>query len=345
MIVVIIAGGSGSRLWPVSTPTSPKHLLRLIGNRSLLEQTYTRVRQLTGADNIYIVTEQSHSDEVERQLDELSKDKFIVEPARRGTANCIVAAMVVIEKNHDSQEPIVFLWADHYIRDTKGFVHTVRVAAKVAVDRKNVTLIGIEPTYPSTGLGYIEKGELGKESDTDYPVAAFKEKPDFPLAQDFLATGNYLWNCGYFVVTTEVLMAQMKLYSPELYGNYQKLAHATDKTYRQTYLNLEMKVIEYEFTEKAKAISVVPASFDWADIGSFNDIYEVSETDEQGVYREGRVYDINTENAFIRNDEDKPVAVIGLDNIVVVNTKDGILVARKDLSQKVKDITELLKRG
>src|SRR5438445_10934314 len=156
MIVVIIAGGSGTRLWPLSTPDYPKHLLKINGSdASLLEATYQRARKLT--ENIYVVTDSSHVEHVREQLDELPAEAFIVEPARRGTANCIVAALAHISQKHDTQEPIAFIHADHYIRDTAGFTYSFRLAERVATREKRIVLVGVEPDKPATGFGYIEK--------------------------------------------------------------------------------------------------------------------------------------------------------------------------------------------
>jgi mannose-1-phosphate guanylyltransferase len=345
MIVIIIAGGSGTRLWPLSTPERPKHLLNLTGNESLLQGTYRRAKELT--NDIYVITEIGHAHLVKEQLPELKDDQFIIEPARRGTANCIVAGMHYVQSRHDSDEPIAFIAADHYIRDTRGFVESFKIAAEASKDNKKVVLVGIEPTYPSTGLGYIQKDGTIKDGSLVYQVVTFKEKPEFDVAKKYVQSGNYLWNCSYFVGSINTFAGAMGEYAPELKTNYDNLLKAkSDADYKQTYLSFETDTIDYALSEKVaeRTFLVVPASFDWMDVGNFKDAHDAVESDEQGNHLHGgNIGTLEVENSFVHNEEaGKPIAVIGLDNVVVVNTPHGLLVARKDLSQKVKEVVQKL---
>jgi len=334
MIIVIIAGGSGTRLWPLSTPNYPKHLLKVNGDkRSLLQHTFDRATKLT--DKIYIVSEESHIKHVKEQLSELPDESFIVEPGRRGTANCIIAALEYISRRHNKDEVIASIHADHYIRDNEGFYHTFKVADQVATREKRIVLIGVEPDYPATGFGYIKKGKLLSEEPYVYNVDSFKEKPDYLKAKEYFSSGNYLWNCGYFVGSLNTFTTLMKKYSPELYDNYQLLEKSTPGTYQKNYLNFETEAIDYALIEKVPNLLVIPAAFDWMDLGSFNDLHKAVGTDQNGNHLRGLVEIEDVENSLIQNYEDKPVAVIGLDNIAVINTKEGILVTRKDLAQQV----------
>ena len=342
MIVVIIAGGSGTRLWPLSTPAYPKHLLKINRDKlSLLQNTYQRARKLS--DKIYVISETGHIHHVKTQLPDLSPNNFIIEPGRRGTASCIVAALVHVENSkRDANEPIAFLSADHYIRDTAGFVHSFVIASEVAKKEGQIVLVGAEPTFPSTGFGYIQKDNLLNSRTYIYRVHSFKEKPDFETAQAYLKSGNYLWNCGYFIGSINVFKKTMQKYAPILYEDYVALKNAKGLEYEKTYLKFENISIDYALIEKVKGLLAVPASFDWMDLGSFNDLYESVDHDKMGNHVVGRVESEEVENSFIQNHEAKPMAVIGLDNIVVVNTKEGILIARKDLSQKVGVISKKL---
>jgi mannose-1-phosphate guanylyltransferase/mannose-6-phosphate isomerase len=343
MIVVIIAGGSGSRLWPLSTPTFPKQLLKVNGDkRSLLQNTYDRARKLT--DTVYVVPEASHVDIAREQLSELDNEHIIVEPARRGTAHCIVQALDYISKKHDNDEPVAFIHSDHYIRDVKGFVQSFKVAAQTSTDHGRIVLVGVEPDEPATGFGYIQKDTLLEGSQFVYNVDSFKEKPDFATAKKYLRSGNYLWNCGYFVGSVNTFKKTMEADAPDLLANYEKLQAATPANYEETYLSFDSIAIDYALIEKVRNLLVVPASFDWMDLGSFGDMYKAAEHDNDGNNVQGRVEIEEVENSFVQNNEDKPVAVIGLDNVVVVNTPDGILVARKDLSQKVGDVSKRFKK-
>ncbi|MGB4759545.1 MAG: mannose-1-phosphate guanylyltransferase [Candidatus Saccharimonadales bacterium] len=344
MIVVIIAGGSGSRLWPLSTPNYPKQLLKLTNDRSMVQNTYDRAKKLS--QHVYVVPDISHAHHIKEQLPELDKDHFVVEPGRRGTANCIVAALAHVSKRHGHDEPVAFIHADHHIRDVDGFARSFAVASEVSATNHQIALIGIEPTSPATGFGYIERdGELDNYKGV-YRVESFKEKPDFETAKAYVKSGNYLWNCGYFVGSVNVFLSEMEEYAPDLKANYDKLVAIDDSShqeYEDTYLAFENEVIDVALIERSKSLVVVPATFDWMDLGSFKDLHDANESDEHGNHQRGKaIYSIELENAYVRNEEDKPVVVIGLDNVVVVNTPDGILVARKDLSQKVKDAVKAI---
>lgn len=345
MIVVIIAGGSGSRLWPLSTPTFPKQLLKVNGDeRTLLQNTYDRARQLTDANSIYVVPETTLMPHVREQLPEFSEENFVIEPARRGTAHCILAALDHISKKHDHDEPIAVLSADHYIRDVDGFVHSFKVAAESSRDEGRIVLVGVEPDHPATGFGYIQKDTLNNEEKFVFNVHSFKEKPDHATAQSYLNSGNYLWNCGYFVGSIDTFRNAMQTDAPELFQNFQKLQQATPENYEETYLQFDSISIDYALIEKVHNLLVVPASFDWMDLGSFSDLHKAADQDDNGNNIQGLVEVEEVENSFVQNHEDKPVAVIGLDNVVVVNTPHGIVVARKDLSQKVGDISKRFNR-
>ena len=337
MIVVIIAGGSGTRLWPLSTPEYPKHLLRVAGDtQSLLQRTYDRAKRLS--DSIYVISEEGHIAHVKEQLAELSEDRFIVEPARRGTASCIAAALARLRQSTD--EPVAFLPADHYIRDVEGFARSFEVAAKASQAAERIVLVGVEPDRPATGFGYIQKDALLEDDELVYTVHSFKEKPDLATAQGYLKSGNYLWNCGYFVGSVTVFERAIQTHAPTLHEAYQRLLAATPEDYASTYLTFENISIDYALIEKVQDLLVVPATFDWMDLGSFGDMHAAVMSNEQGNHILGRVETEEVENSFIQNHEEKPVAVIGLDNIVVINTPAGILVAREDRSQKVGEVSK-----
>ncbi len=343
MITVIIAGGSGTRLWPLSTPEYPKHLLTLTNELSLLQNTFNRAKLLGG--EVYVLTEASHSSHVAEQLPELDAKHIIVEPGRRGTAHCIMMALDVITRDHSADEQIAFIHADHHIRDTDGFTQSFNTAAEVSGALNEITLIGIEPTYPSTGFGYIERDGDIEGYRGVFNVQSFKEKPDFETAKDYIASGKYLWNCGYFVGSAQTFLETMRANAPELLSTFESLKAIEDYTgdeYGQHYLSLDNQVIDIALIEKAEKLAVVSASFDWMDVGSFKDLHDAVELDEDGNHYEGHVEAIEVENVYVRNEEDKPVAVIGLDNVVVVNTPHGIVVARKDLSPRVGEIAKKL---
>lgn len=344
MIVVIIAGGSGSRLWPLSTPDYPKHLLQLTDSKSLLQNTYQRAHQLS--DKIYIISEASHVNHVYQQLPELSKDNVIVEPGRRGTASCVIAALACIkQQSNDENEPIVFMHADHHIRDTAGFVETLKIAGEDSSHYKKLVLLGVEPTYPATGFGYIERGEHANGHQV-YSVKSFKEKPDLATAQTYLASGHYLWNMGYFIAPLNVFEATIKAYSPELWHNYERLLAADNQdAFTATYLDFKSEPIDTALIEKVHDLLVVPGTFDWMDVGSFPDVHQVSPQNNDGNTLKGNVQVEEVINSYIRNETDVPVAVIGLDNVTVVNTPHGLLVANKSYAQRVGEVSKRFKQS
>lgn len=311
----------------------------------MLQYAYDRAMEI--ADKIYIVTEASHSDFVKEQLPELKDDDFIIEPGRRGTAHCIVMALDVIARSRSHDEPIAFIHSDHNIKDLVGFKHSFATAAKTSQANNEITLIGIEPTFPSTGFGYIKKDGVTDEEAGVFSVESFKEKPDYETAKEYIESGKYLWNCGYFVGSVDTFVGEMRLSTPDLLADYEKLSSIKDTSsneYHEAYLSFDNQVIDIALIEKAKSLSVVSASFDWMDVGSFKDLHDVVPLDESGNYCYGEnIHTIDVENVYVRNEEaDKPIAVIGLDNVVVVNTPDGILVSNKEVSHRTGEVAKKL---
>lgn len=345
MIILIVAGGSGTRLWPLSVPEYPKHLLKITGDNSLLQNTFERAKRLTSPDKIYISTEASHSDHVIAQLSGLDRENIIIEPARRSTMPCILNALQIIADKHGTEEPIASIWADQHVRAIDGFVDTFQYAAEASVKHQRIAMVGIEPDHPSTKFGYIKKDKRINNESFLHSVSEFKEKPDHVTAQKYLASGEYLWNAGYFVAPYKVFKNTIVKYAePHWIEQLDKLKKATQEQANHIYLDFKDEAIDTALIEKTPDLMVVPASFDWLDVGSFDDVHEVTPQDEDENSSVGKQNIlIDSRSVYVRNEENKPVAVVGLDNVAVVNTPHGVLVIRKDLSQKVKDVTKLLK--
>ncbi len=311
----------------------------------MVQQAFDRAAKL--GDSIYVLTEASHADALRRQLPELPDEAFLVEPGRRGTAHCILFALDYIARTGNLDEPIAFLSSDHNTRDVSGFCASFQTAGEVSKTTQGIALVGIEPTYPATGFGYIKRAERLDGFAGAYRVAEFREKPDYDTALGYVESGEYLWNCGYFVGSVNVFVEQMRSNAPELLAHYEQLQAIGEhggEDYSARYLEFDNQVIDVALIEKADRLAVVSASFDWMDIGNFKDLHDVVAKDRDGNYTHGdNIHSLEIENVYIRNEEpEKPVAVIGLDNVAVVNTPDGLLVARKDISAKCGDIAKKL---
>lgn len=343
MIVVIIAGGSGTRLWPLSTHNYPKHLLRLTNENSLLQNTFGRVSKLTEPEQIFVVSEASHSEHVIKQLPAIPKENVLVEPARRGTASCFLLALNAIKARGLDDQAIFFLWSDHIIRDQRGFATTANQAGELAEKTAKMVFVGIEPTYPTTGLGYMEKGDrLQNGFKNAFELKQFVEKPDKKTATHYFQSGNYLWNTGYLIATRSTLEREIQGKNKQLWDNYQALQKSDDT--KETYLGFKSEAIDKALSEHVDDGLVVPGTFDWLDIGSFHDLHGVSDQDEAGNYRYGDHVELEqVSNSYVRNEQGLPVAVIGLDNVAVVATENGILVTNKTYAQKVGEISKRFK--
>jgi mannose-1-phosphate guanylyltransferase/mannose-6-phosphate isomerase len=345
MIILIVAGGSGTRLWPLSTPEYPKHLLNITGDKSLLQNTLERAKRITSIDKIYISTEAGHAHEIIEQVPEINKNNIIIEPARRSTMPCIANALQIIAEKHGEDEPIASIWADQHVRAVDGFVDTFQYAADASKKHNRIVLVGIEPDHASTKFGYIKKSGRVNDETFLHSVDEFKEKPDYQTAQRYVESGEYLWNAGYFVAPYRVFKDRIEQYA-DIHWKDQlaKIKNASQEEANNIYLDFKDEAIDTALIEKTPDLMVVPASFDWMDVGSFDDVHEVSPQDEDDNSSVGeKNIIIDSRSVYVRNEEEKPVAVIGLDNVAVVNTPHGVLVVRKDLSQKVKDAANLVK--
>lgn len=340
---VIPAGGAGTRLWPLSRASRPKFLLDLTGSgRSLLQQTWDRLREVVTAENIHVVTGPAHAAAVQEQLPELTS--IFVEPAPRDSMPAIGLAAAVIEQRHPGAVIASFA-ADHVIADVAGFAAAVRQAESVARTGL-VTTIGIAPRSPSTAFGYVEGGEpLGVEGAPDgRAVRRFVEKPDAATAQSYLDAGTFSWNAGMFVTRTDVLLDHLARLQPGLHAGLRSIAQAWDGAERDAVLadawpTLTKIAIDHAVAEPVSlegGIAVVPGTFDWDDVGDFAALHELgaaSGSDVVWVSSDG----------LARAEDGTTIAVVGLHDVVVVRTADALLVTTLEHAQQVKDVTTLLR--
>lgn len=335
MFGIILAGGSGSRLWPLSRELYPKQLLSLYTNKSLLQATYEGLNTLLPAENIISVANTKHLSNVKMQLSALNPNPIILsEPVSKNTAPAIALAAKYIIENYSSDEVVIVMPSDLMMNYSKEFIESVNEAQMLANDGKIVTF-GVKPTYAETGFGYINV--------EDNMVKSFIEKPNFETAQNFIKNSNYYWNSGIFVFKISTLFAELEKQCSEI----AKVLHTLDvqnNTVPFTEFNKMPNIsIDYALMEKCTNLAMIELKTDWKDLGSWKSIYEVSPKDENNNVFVGHVLDKDSKNSFVYSSS-KLVATIGLEDTVIVETEDAILACKKDRTQEVKQVYETLKQ-
>lgn len=354
MFAVIMAGGSGTRFWPASRELMPKQFLRITGERTMLEETYQRVRHFTEDDRIYAVVGRNHV-ELVRQLVPLSPRNILAEPVGRNTAACIgLSAAHIAQSAPDAV--IVVLPADHFVADVPGFVRTIQAAASVARTGLIVT-IGINPTRPETGYGYIEvDSKLEQPSPSDPGVPTFRmlrfvEKPDRQTALQYLGSGRHLWNSGIFVFTARTILQEIDGCMPKLGEGLREIASTINKddynsVLAGVYQGFESISIDYGVMERTRnPVLVIKGEFGWSDVGSWEALYELrqSEQDSHSNLMLGDAVEIDAHRNLVYNESNRLVALLGVDDLIVVDTPDAVMIARLDRAQDIRTFPQLLK--
>ena len=342
MYGLILAGGSGSRLWPLSRELYPKQLLNIQNTESLLQATFERVSKCMPASNIISMTGVKHLSNVRYQLSSLN-DKAVVlsEPISKNTAPAIALAAKYITEKFNQDPVILVVPSDHLINDTEKFFATVKEGEKIA-EQGYIVTFGIKPSYPETGYGYINVTQ--NKIENGYKVNKFVEKPNEKLAQEYIADGNYYWNSGIFMFKASTLLAEASKHSPEIFsklGNFDFTK--SDEIPYIEYDKMPSISIDYAIMEKSDKIALVKLESDWNDLGSWKSIYDVSQKDENGNVKVGHVLDEGSKNSLMYSSS-KLVASIGLEDTVIVETEDAILACKADKTQDVKKIFETLKK-
>ena len=353
LYAVILAGGSGTRFWPLSRHLYPKQLLRIMGGETLIQQTMRRVVGCVSADQVLISTNSLQAESIRFQLAEWKdalQNSFLLEPEGRNTAPAIaLAACRVMEADPDGI--MLVLPADHVIKEDSRFQASVSLATQLADDGHLVTF-GVKPIRPETGYGYIQPNRrirLGaRRSLIGHPVARFVEKPDAPTAQRYLRSGNYYWNSGMFVWRASVILDELARHQPALMRSVKALAskakpNSVSEEFARAYKQLPSISIDHGVMERSSRAAVIPVAFTWSDVGNWSSLEEVAPLDRAGNVVSGKVVDFDSRNSVLYADQ-RVVATIGLSDMIVVDTADATLVCPKSRAQDVKQVVELLKK-
>ncbi|MCA1961719.1 MAG: mannose-1-phosphate guanylyltransferase [Desulfomonile sp.] len=345
---VIMAGGSGTRFWPASRRRKPKQLLAVSGARTMIRATVERILPVIPFSRIMAVTAAAHADKVRGQLPELSPGMVLVEPQGRNTAPCVaLAAYKLVGKDPDAVMAV--LPADHLIKKEKEFYDALESALEVAATGEHLLTFGVVPNRPETGYGYIALGEQVLEigSRPVYRVLGFREKPDPATAQRYVESGQYLWNSGMFVWKATAIIEAIRTCVPRLSDAMERIAGALNtpdeaEAIKATYDEVDPISIDYAVMEHARNILCIPIDVEWNDVGSWASLVDVWERDECGNVADGEAVLIDCSGCVISTPQ-KMTALIGVDDLIVVDTPDALMICRKDKAQEVRKLQEMLK--
>lgn len=342
-----MAGGVGSRFWPVSTQNFPKQFHDMLGTGdTLIQKTFNRLAKLIPEENIFILTNERYNDLVFEQLPSVTQRQVVLEPAMRNTAPCILYASLKIQKENENAVMIVAP-SDHWIEDEDAFSNNVQTAFDYCESNDALMTLGITPTFPNTGYGYIE---YNKSSEEDIkPVNQFREKPDYETAKSFLAQGNFLWNAGIFMWSAKSVVAAFQRNQPELYQLFESGYNVyntefEDDFIKDNYPKAENISVDYALMEKSNNVYVIPATFDWNDLGTWGSLYDKLDKDSNNnAIVNARVLADDASGNMIRSKKDKIVVVDGLKDYIIVDKDEVLLIFPKAKEQDIKKVLQNVK--
>jgi len=346
IFAVIMAGGSGTRFWPRSRESKPKQYLALTDHATLIQATAGRLQGIVSPEKISVVSTRPHKKWIDEQLPWLSEKQIIYEPLARNTAPAIGLAAVHVRRI-DPDGIMIVTPADHLISNTSAFIDTLQKAVStVEHNHDALVTLGIQPSFPATGYGYIECGE--SKNDRIYQVESFREKPAPEVAHEFLASGRYLWNSGLFIWRADTILQTIKKHMPNLYSGLKEIETVIgtseyENVSSRIYNSLTKQSIDYGVMERANNVFVVKATFDWSDLGSWQEVYRISEKDDNGNVIKGSPILKDVKNSYIEVGN-RNVSLIGVQDIIVVDTLDALLICHRDKSQDVKWVVQKLKQ-
>jgi mannose-1-phosphate guanylyltransferase len=336
-----MAGGKGERFWPKSRTNLPKQFLNISGNKSMIQQSIARLEKLVDISRIFIVTNELYAELIKAQIPTLPSENIIIEPIGRNTAPCIGLASVIIE-NRFPDSTMIVIPSDHIIENEEGFVNILKTATEVAQDNGSLVTLGILPTYPETGYGYIESSNqamLINELPVN-KVNKFVEKPDLATAQSYLEAGNFYWNSGIFVWKVKTIRNYIQELMPEMHDILETMktvldSENFDEIIRSEFLKMPDQSIDYGIMEKVSNIYVIPCVFGWDDVGSWTALERINELDENGNVIRGNILNLDTKRCIIESNG-KLIATLGIEDLIIVDTEDVTLICTKEKAQEVK---------
>ena len=344
VFTVIMAGGIGSRFYPMSTNQKPKQFLSLFSEKSMIRETFERILPLVDQDKIMISSNSNFEKLVKESLPEIFDRNLLMEPVGRNTAPALgLAALVALRR--DPEAIIVSLHSDHYIKKESRFLNVLKNGLKLAEEGRIVTL-GITPTYPEVGYGYILRGNAHEACDFEaYEVQKFVEKPDLDTAKSYLDTGNYTWNAGMFIFKAQQLLDEMSVHCPELHEGLMELNSKIDTPdFDKVYGQLQSIAIDVAVMEKSSQISMIPCDVGWSDVGSFYSLFQVRDGDENNNVKLSNDFSLLAVDSYgnlTSTEDSKSIALVGVSDLMVVDTAECLLVGRLDQAQDVKKIIDL----
>lgn len=343
---VIMAGGIGSRFWPMSTQKYPKQFQDILGTgRTMIQQTYDRIRKIVPSENIYVITNKEYVSLTEQQLPEVHSENIVGEPMMKNTAACnIYMAKKIAAKN--SEANVIVLPADHLILKENIFLKKAELAFNLAEKNDYLITLGINPTRPDTGYGYIQF--VDKKDSEYFKVKTFTEKPDLEIAKTFLESGDFLWNAGIFIWNVQSIISAFESFLPEMTQNFDSCEYNSDEEVQcidLIYPKVNKISIDNGILEKAKNVYVIPADLGWSDLGTWNSIYENSEKDEdQNAAKSKHILSYNSKGNLIKlKNQNKAVVIDGLENYIIVDTDKALLICPRENDQHLKEYIQDLR--
>jgi mannose-1-phosphate guanylyltransferase len=354
MIAVIMAGGLGVRLWPKSTERRPKQFMHVLGDGTLIQNTISRITPIIPTSDVFVVTTADLVHLVYEQLPDIPSENVIVEPFGRNTAPCIGLSMVHLAARFPADTVAIVMPSDHIVYNVREFHLTLERACQAARVYDGLVTIGVTPTRPETGYGYIQVGDTVNldnqlPDESVHSVTTFAEKPDAATAQRFIDAGDFVWNSGIFVGRIEIFQRKIDTYLPDHAPLFHVLArHVGKDTYNEVCTDFyrQMRSVSFDIgvMEKAKNILVVDGSFGWSDVGSWDELYRLQLKDGRNNVVEGNVVTLSTTNSLVIGSGSKMIALVGVDNLIVVETESSILICKRGEAENVRDVVDLLRR-